>query len=108
MYLRGLRGGGRAEPLRPGALPTELSVLTIEWTAAGPVDLSLGGAAAASPFGADSAYLHEPRPDLYAALPLATFDTEAQRFWRRVFAIARFPGGGLLLGLLTRGSRRRR
>jgi hypothetical protein len=49
--------------------------------------------------------VHEPLANLYAALPLATLDANARRFWRRVFTLVRIPGGRHLLGIL--GRRRR-
>jgi hypothetical protein len=56
---------------------------------------------------AQSAIVHEPLPHLYAALPLATLDERARRFWRRVFRLLRIPGGRHLLGVLARRSRGR-
>jgi hypothetical protein len=53
------------------------------------------------------AIVHEPLPQLYAALPLAGLDEQARRFWRRVFRLVRIPGGRHLLGILARRSRRR-
>jgi hypothetical protein len=44
---------------------------------------------------ARSATVHE-------ALPLASFDARARRFWRRVFLLVRIPGGRRLLGLVAR------
>jgi hypothetical protein len=55
---------------------------------------------------AASAIVHEPLEHLYDSLPLADFDANARRFWRRVFRLVRFPGGRYLLKLLTRGGRR--
>jgi hypothetical protein len=54
---------------------------------------------------ARSAIVHEPLPNLYAALPLAQFDGRARRFWRRVFLLVRIPGGRRLLGMLAHASR---
>jgi hypothetical protein len=56
---------------------------------------------------ARSAIVHEPLSELYAGLPLANIDADARRFWRRVFALVRFPGGRLLLKLMTRPKRKR-
>jgi len=53
------------------------------------------------------AIVHEPLPQLYAALPLAGLDEQARRFWRRVFRLVRIPGGRHLLGVLARVSRGR-
>jgi hypothetical protein len=49
-----------------------------------------------------SALMHEPLPALYGSLPLATIDAGTRRFWRWVFRVVRLPGGGRLLGVLTR------
>ena len=54
---------------------------------------------------AKDAFVHEPLPQLYDALPLASFDAAAQRFWRRVFLLVKLPGGGFLLKLLSRSKR---
>ncbi len=51
---------------------------------------------------ARSAVLHEPKPRLYEALPLADFDSGAKRFWNRVFSLLRIPGGRYLLRFIAR------
>ena len=56
---------------------------------------------------AGSAIVHEPLSELYASLPLAGIDARARRFWRRVFALVRLPGGRFLLKLLTRSRKAR-
>jgi hypothetical protein len=48
--------------------------------------------------------VHEPLGHLYESLPLAAFDAKAQKFWRRVFRLVRFPGGRYLLKLFARSS----
>jgi hypothetical protein len=48
--------------------------------------------------------VHEPLLDLYEALPLASFDLKARKFWRRVFGLVRIPGGRFLLKFLARSS----
>jgi hypothetical protein len=53
-----------------------------------------------------TAIVHEPLDHLYDSLPLASFDANARRFWRRVFRLVRFPDGHYLLKLLTHGGRR--
>jgi hypothetical protein len=73
--------------------------LDIEWRA----DCALLGTVAMR-----GAIVHEPLPQLYAALPLAAFDERARRFWRRVFRLVRIPGGRHLLGVLARRSPGRR
>jgi hypothetical protein len=57
---------------------------------------------------AGSAIVHEPLGELYAGLPLANIDADARRFWRRVFALVRLPGGRFVLKLLARPKRSRR
>jgi hypothetical protein len=54
---------------------------------------------------AGTVLVHEPLPTLYRALPLATFDSRARRFWQRVFLLARLPGGRMLLRVLARRAR---
>ncbi len=46
--------------------------------------------------------VHEPVRDLYATLPLGRFDAAAQRFWWRIFRIARLPGGRHLISWIAR------
>jgi hypothetical protein len=55
---------------------------------------------------AANAIVHEPLAHLYASLPLASIDATARRFWRRVFTLARIPGGRFLLMLLARSAKR--
>ena len=52
-----------------------------------------------------TAFAHEPKPALYAALPLERFTARAQSFWRRVFLLVKLPGGRALLGLIARRAR---
>jgi hypothetical protein len=59
-------------------------------------------------FNSDSVFIHTPKTRLYENLPLASFDRDAQRFWKRVFRLIRIPGGRLLLGAITRRRRGRR
>ena len=49
--------------------------------------------------------VHESRPALYRALPLAQFDARARGFWKRIFLLVRLPGGRALLRLLARRTR---
>jgi len=53
-----------------------------------------------------AAFVHEPRPDLYRALPLERYEASQARFWRRIFRLVRLPGGRLLIALLANRSRR--
>lgn len=81
--------------------------LDIEWRA----DCALLGSTADGIWktvAVQGAIVHEPLPQLYAALPLAGLDEQARRFWRRVFRLVRIPGGRYLLGILARRSRGRR
>ena len=55
---------------------------------------------------AANAIVHEPLERLYESLPLVSIDADARRFWRRVFALVRIPGGRYLLKVLTRSKRR--
>ncbi len=54
---------------------------------------------------ARAALIHEPFGRLYQSLPLAQFDGAARRFWRRVFALVRIPGGRHLLKFMARRRR---
>ena len=90
--------------LREFTLPPQLSqctALTIEWPPDGGAVLRLTLPAGFATFRAASAIAHEPRPQLYRALPLAAFDARSRRFWRAVFVLMRVPGGRALLGWLT-------
>jgi hypothetical protein len=84
----------------------QLIDLGIEWHAEKVLLTFMSGGRVAS-VAAQSAIVHEPLGDLYDNLPLASIDADARRFWRRVFALVRLPGGRLLLRLLTRSGRRR-
>jgi hypothetical protein len=54
-----------------------------------------------------SVIVHEPLAQLYESLPLSDFDDNARRFWRRVFRVARVPGGRYLLRFLAQRTRNR-
>jgi len=92
-----------ADPNTVQACGTTLHDLCIEWR--GQRVLLTTSAPQAARIEAKSALVHEPAPDLYAALPLAQFDARARRFWRRVFLLVRIPGGRRLLGRLAHASR---
>jgi hypothetical protein len=83
---------------------TTVSEVTIEWRSDA-VRLTLTSRARPRSITAQSAIIHEPLPRLYDALPLASFDDKAARFWRRVFRLVRIPGGRHLLKLVARRSR---
>ena len=85
---------------------SRISDLGIEWRGEKALLTFMSGGKAAS-VAAESAIVHEPLGDLYAGLPLAGVDADARRFWRRVFALVRLPGGRFLLKLLTRPRRAR-
>jgi len=82
-----------------------ISDLGIEWRDEKTLLTFMSGGKASS-VAAGGAIVHEPLGDLYASLPLASVDADAKRFWRRVFALVRLPGGRFLLKLLTRAGRR--
>lgn len=90
--LSGAGGDGPNEP-------------SIEWLDDG-VILTLTSAGEARSFKARSAVVHEPRAQLYGALPLASFDPKARRFWRRIFRLVAIPGGRHFLGFLARRTKR--
>jgi hypothetical protein len=75
----------------------------VEWQGRG-ARVTLSTAGGMTQIHARTVILHEPRPGLYEALPLARFDAAARRFWRRVFWLVRIPGGRRLLGLVARRS----
>ena len=83
-----------------GAMP---SAVCVAWTEAG-ATVTLISPGVSTQFRARAATIHEPRPQLYDGLPLVVLDDAARRFWRRVFWIARLPGGRRLLRWLARRS----
>jgi hypothetical protein len=87
-------------------LSATLSDLGVEWQMRR-VLLTMMSAGRVATAEASAVIVHEPLPKLYAALPLAEFDSGARRFWRRVFVLVRIPGGRLLLGMLAHLSRKR-
>ena len=84
----------------------QISDLGIEWREEKAL-LTFMSEGKASSVAASSAIVHEPLGELYSGLPLASIDADARRFWRRVFALVRLPGGRFLLKLLTRSRRGR-
>jgi hypothetical protein len=78
-----------------------ITELGIEWHAGKVLLTFLAGDKVASAE-AMSVRIHEPLPNLYESLPLASIDADARRFWHRVFRLVRIPGGRYLLKLLTR------
>lgn len=81
------------------------SAVTLAWSAAG-ATVTLTTPGATTQFSSRTATLHEPRPQLYRGLPLVILDNAARRFWRRVFLIARIPGGRRLLRWIAQRTRR--
>ena len=102
ILLRGADAKGCAWLRQPGIRNVEL-----EWNA-DRVRVLLDAPDGEREFAADTAIIHEPRARVYEGLPLATFDPDARRFWKRVFATMRLPGGRFLLRILARGGRSRR
>jgi hypothetical protein len=100
LFLRGVESGA-AELFRS----SDLGDVDVEWLTGG-VLVTMTAAGSRRSFNAQSAIVHEPLARLYDALPLAAFDENARRFWRRVFRLVRIPGGRHLLGVLARRSRK--
>jgi hypothetical protein len=84
-----------------GAAP---SVVTVVWSDGG-ATVTLVARGATTHFRSRTATIHEPRPELYRGLPLVVLDDAARRFWRRVFLIARIPGGRRLLRWIAQRTR---
>jgi hypothetical protein len=101
VFLRGADAAAAAD-LR-GA---EVRDIGIEWRAH-TVLLTVTSGGRNRTIGARSAIVHEPLSHLYEALPLATLDAKARRFWRRVFWLVRIPGGRHLLAAVARRRGRR-
>lgn len=96
VYLRGVA------PEAPKLLSdTRITALEFEWRTEA-VMVSITGAGGVRHFKSESVFIHEPNPRLYDRLPLASFDADAQRFWKRVFRLIRIPGGRVLLGAIAR------
>lgn len=97
-----------AAPAAAALLATgHCEALTLQWQGSG-LRLEVSSAGLRRAFDARYAVVHEVSADLYEALPLGRFDAAAARFWRRVFLLARLPGGLLLLRVLARRRRHRR
>jgi len=99
VYLKG-GGADAGETLKSGTV----SDLEIDW-GANSVSFCVTSSVATERFETTSAIVHEPKPHLYDSLPLAEFEPNARRFWRRVFRVVQIPGGRHLLSLLARGTR---
>jgi hypothetical protein len=97
-----LRGAGAAAPEILQA--PRLEALSLEWSSDA-VRITTRSAHGVRNLASRSALVHEPRPRLYEHLPLAGFDADAQRFWRRIFGLIRIPGGRYLLRFIARRGR---
>jgi len=98
IYLSGVDSDAFA--VLDGAAPSAVSVA---WSAAG-ASVTLIAPGASTQLRSRTATIHEPRPELYQGLPLVVLDDKARRFWRRVFWIARVPGGRRLLSWIAQRS----
>jgi len=96
VYLKGMPADAGAT-LR-GGVASDIEIHWGERT----VSLTFGVAGRPHRIETASAIVHEPKPHLYDALPLATFEPEARRFWQRVFRVVQIPGGRHLLGIFAR------
>ena len=76
--------------------------LAIDWNAAADASVTLQRGGRSLIVAAAAVTLHEPVEGVYAALPLASFDAPARRFWWRIFRIVRWPGGRRLLTFVAR------
>jgi hypothetical protein len=99
IYLRIPAAAGAMLLTQPG-----IRRLDVAWSADGVV-VNVAGTSRTGVLEASSAIIHEPQNRLYDALPLAGFDAQARRFWRRVFLLVRIPGGRHLLRLIARRKR---
>jgi hypothetical protein len=102
VYLRG--AAPEASKLLEGK---RLTALEFEWRTEG-VMVRVTGAEGVRHFKSESVFIHTPATRLYDSLPLASFDTDARRFWKRVFRLMRIPGGRLILGAIAGRRRGRR
>src|ERR1700737_2380744 len=83
IYLQG--AGPEASEVLQGV---SIAMLGVEWHEGGvKVALTVAGGVRYLTIG--SAIIHEPKARLYESLPLANFDTDAKRFWTRVFRLMR-------------------
>jgi hypothetical protein len=95
-----LLGAGPEAP----KLLERVNSLSVEWRTDG-VLVEVSGPDGVFQLRAESALIHQPRLQLYDSLPLASFDADAQRFWKRVFRLIRLPGGRWLLDIVARRRR---
>ena len=83
------------------------SSVDIDWLGDG-VRVTLRQGAQSAQFRAGSALIHEPKPHLYDRLPLGSINARTKRFWQRIFALVRLPGGPRLVRYLASRSRNHR
>ncbi len=96
IYLRTTASAASPLPQDAGA-----TGLDLDWRNGG-VSATLTGARGASRLAVRTAIVHEPQNRLYEQLPLAAFDRNAMRFWKRVFTLMRIPGGRFLLKFVAK------
>jgi hypothetical protein len=99
IYLHG--AGPEASEALHGA---RIAMLGVEWHPGG-VKVALTVAGGVRYLTIAGAIIHQPKARLYESLPLASFDTDAKRFWTRVFRLMRIPGGRFLLKFIARRNR---
>jgi hypothetical protein len=99
VYLRGFA---------PPAQLAECTAMSIDWPDGSGAVVSIALPSQSVTIRVAGAFAHEPRGQLYGALPLPGFGAGPRRFWRTVFGVVRVPGGRFLLGWLADRSRRRR
>jgi hypothetical protein len=102
IYLKG------AEPDAAQVLAAgRIDAVVLEWLHDG-VGLALERGSKVARLRAGGAIVHQQSGQLFDGLPLASFDSDARRFWRRTFRLVRLPGGRYLLRFLARRSRGKR
>jgi hypothetical protein len=84
--------------------PQSIRDIEIEWRADAVV-LTMTAAEQPRTVRMQNVIVHEPQARLYECLALPDLDANARRFWRRVFRVARVPGGRYLLRFLARRTR---
>ena len=89
----------------PGVLTAApIDRIDIDWSVDG-ASVALSQAGTVLRLKARAAFVLEPRPELYRALPLETFAPKSRNFWKRIFLLVRIPGGRLLLQYIARRAR---
>jgi hypothetical protein len=103
IHVRGLCGPAAAQP--PQLDGAHATAVSLDWPAAGGVDIDLTLPEGPVRMKAAEARVHATPSDLYRVLPLAQFDAGARAFWRRIFLLVRLPGGRFLLQAAARRAR---